>query len=70
MQDREEVPRYFSDFQADFGKFREDNAKEHGVLAEKIAQSESRLTWRMAGALAVGLSLTIAALTFVIVYLD
>ena len=70
MEEHDKVPRYFSDFQADFGKFREDNAKEHGVLAERIAQSESRLTWRMVSALAAGLSLTIAALTFVIVYLN
>ncbi len=41
------VPKYFSDFMVEFGRFREENQRQHGELAERIAQVEARLAWRM-----------------------
>ena len=62
MAEHDKVPRYFSDYLQEFGRFREENAKEHGQL-------ESRLTWRLVSAVTASTAIAIAALTFVIVYL-
>ena len=72
-QEEERIPRYFADFLNEFGRFREENERQHGALrAEmidrisslevRIAQMEARLMWRGLGGLAVIASLMVAAM--------
>ena len=48
-----------------FAEFAERNAREHGQLAEKIAQAESRSTRWMLGGLAVAVSALGAFIAFI-----
>ncbi len=50
-QQNDSVPGWFNTFIQDFAKFREDNAKEHGTLAQEIAKAETRTTRWMIGSL-------------------
>ena len=43
-QDTLNVPKWFSDFMLEFGRFREQNQREHGELAREIAAAETRTT--------------------------
>ena len=68
-QDEERIPFYFANFLNEFGRFREENERQHGALrAElsalevRIAQMEARLMWRGLGGLALIASLTVAAM--------
>ena len=45
------VPSYFHNFTQDFARFREENAQQHGSLAERISAAEVRTTRWMVGAL-------------------
>ena len=51
------VPKWFSDFMVEFGKFREQNQREHGQLLEKIQASENRMIRWTIGAIGVGVTI-------------
>ncbi len=37
----------------EFGDFREENARQHGELGQRIIQAENRLLWKLLGAMVV-----------------
>ena len=42
-QDEERIPRYFTDFLIEFGRFREENERQHGALRAEMAQQAQAL---------------------------
>ena len=65
-QDTQNVPKWFSDFMLEFGRFREQNQREHGELATEIAAAETRLTRWTAILVIGGLTVAVSILTAII----
>ena len=69
-QETQNAPQWFTDFMVEFGKFREQNQREHGELAGDIARAETRATRWAAGLLFGGLTLGVGVLSAIIILVD
>ena len=69
-QDTLNVPKWFSDFMLEFGRFREQNQREHGELAREIAAAETRTTRWTAVLVLGGLTVAVSVLSAITILVD
>ena len=70
QQDAHHAPQWFTDFMVEFGKFREQNQREHGELAAEIARAESRSSRWTAGLILGSVTVAVSVLSAVIILVD